>query len=117
MRKILLFIGLFSCTAVYAQCQTSNVYTDIECYEKQLKIDKSQLNKTYNKLYSSFDDEGKSALEASQKAWLVYRDKECNGLAAYFGSQALGAGSRLITLSCEAEKTSERVKALRDYLE
>lgn len=116
MKNILLILGLLGSVSAYAQCQTGNVYTDIACYEKQLKVDKSELNRTYNSLYESLGDEGKLALEASQKAWLVYREKECNGLMAYWGSQSLGAGSHLITLSCVADKTAERVKELKDYL-
>lgn len=113
----ILVLMLFSSVAVYAQCQTGNVYTDISCLEKQLKADKSELNKTYNSLYASLDKEGKLILEESQKAWLVYREKECNGLMAYFGSQSLGAGAHLITLDCVADKTEDRVKELKNYLD
>ncbi len=113
MKKYLFFALLLIGSTSYADCKTSNVYTDIECYEKQLKLDKSNLNKIYGNLFSKLDDEGKIALEASQKAWLNYREKECNGLMGYFGSQSLGAGSHLITLSCVAEKTKDRIKELK----
>ena len=118
MKRYLLLLCLsFTCPGIYAQCQTANVYTDIECYEKQLKTDKYELNKIYNGFYASLDEEGKLVLGESQKAWLAYRDKECNGLAAYFGAESLGAGSRLITLSCVADKTAERIRELKGYLE
>lgn len=100
-------------SASFADCKTSNVYTDIDCYEKQLKSDKANLNKVYSNLFSKLDEDGKLALENSQKAWLNYREKECNGLMGYFGSQSLGAGSHLITLSCLAEKTRDRLKELK----
>lgn len=117
MKNMILILGFLGSTSVYAQCQTGNVYTDIACYEKQLKADKSELNKTYNGLYASLDKDGMLILEESQKAWLAYREKECNGLMAYFGSQAQGAGSHLITLSCVADKTEDRVKELKNYLD
>ncbi|EXA81501.1 hypothetical protein J517_4099 [Acinetobacter baumannii 118362] len=31
----------------------------------------------------------------------------------YYGSQAMGAGSHLIILSCEADKTKERLNELK----
>lgn len=117
MKNILLIFGLLGSVSAYAQCQTGNVYTDIDCYEKQLKADKSELNRTYKSLYASLDSDGRLALDASQKAWLVYREKECNGLMAYFGSQSQGAGSHLSTLSCVADKTEDRVKELKGYLD
>ena len=53
MKRYLLLLCLsFTCSGIYAQCQTANVYTDIECYEKQLKTDKYELNKIYNGFYA-----------------------------------------------------------------
>ena len=111
--SIALLVAISSNSA-FALCKTSNVYSDIECYEKQLKSDKSKLNKLYGGLYGKLDDEGKTQLELSQKSWLDYRNKQCGGLVAYFASQSLGAGPKLITISCEAEKTQDRLKELKD---
>ncbi len=97
----------------FAECKTGNVYSDIDCYEKQLKNDKASMNRIYNKLASSLDNEGKALLDSSQKAWLDYRTKQCSGLMGYYGSQAMGAGSHLIILSCEADKTHERLIELK----
>lgn len=113
MKKTLLVIGFLISGSTFAECKTSNVYTDIDCYEKQLKADKISLNKLYSKLSTKLDDDGKMQLEKSQKTWLDYRNSQCDGLLAYFASQSMGAGSKLITLSCEAEKTKERLKELK----
>lgn len=113
MKKILLALSVLSSGFAYADCKTGNVYSDIDCYEKQLKNDKASMNRIYNKLASNIDTEGKAALEGSQKAWLDYRTKQCSGLMGYYGSQAMGAGSHLIILSCEAEKTKERLNELK----
>jgi len=113
MKKLVLTLSVLFCGLTHAECKTANVYSDIECYEKQLKNDKANMNKIYNKLASNLDSEGKAMLEGSQKAWLDYRTKQCSGLMGYYGSQALGAGSRLIILSCEANKTKERLNELK----
>ncbi len=117
MKKLFLLpLLVLAYSNAHAECQTNNVYSDIACYEKQLKADKSELNKIYNGFYASLDDEGKLVLNESQKAWIDYREKECNGLMPYFSSQSLGAGNYLNTLSCVANKTAERIKELQDYL-
>lgn len=118
MKNILLtLLGLLSSFSAYAQCQTGNVYADIACYEKKLKEDKKELNKIYNGFYASLDEEGKTTLNESQKAWIVYREKECNGLMAYFAPESQGGGPYLMTLSCTVTKTVERIKELKGYLE
>ena len=117
MKKLLLCSFLLSSAAAFAQCDTGNVYSDIKCTEKSLNADKSALNTVYAKISADLDAEGRSELEASQKAWLNYRNKQCNGLLAVYASQAQGAGSKLITLSCEAEKTHERVQELKSLIE
>ncbi|MCH7330240.1 lysozyme inhibitor LprI family protein [Acinetobacter modestus] len=50
--------------------------------------------------------EGQKQLELSQKAWLAYREAQCEGLMGYgyYGSQAQGAGYALIQCSCISEK-------------
>lgn len=114
MKKIILALSILISGFSYAECKTGNVYSDIDCFEKQLKNDKASMNRIYNKLASNLDSEGKTVLEDSQKAWLDYRTKQCSGLMGYYGSQAMGAGSHLIILSCQAEKTHERLKELKD---
>lgn len=60
------------------------------------------------------DKEGKQLLETSQKAWLAYRDAQCNGIEGYLGSQAQGAGAALILKSCLSEKLSKRITELKN---
>lgn len=111
IRYVLLFLLLP--VNVYAACQTANVYTDIDCYQSKYKKDKALLNAAYNRLYENFDDTGKQKLEASQKAWLLYRAAQCDGLMSYIGSQAMGAGSGLINISCLSELTEARLTELK----
>lgn len=100
-----------------ADCNFGNVYEDLDCYEKQLKTSKAELNRTYQKLSQQSDKATQNALEESQKAWLNYRDKQCNGLMAQIGSQAQGGGSGLIITSCLADLTQSRVTELKSLLD
>jgi uncharacterized protein YecT (DUF1311 family) len=115
LRKWLLLIIAAICSQlVFADCAKGNVYEDLSCYEKQIQLDKARLNKLYGALSRSIDSEGQKQLELSQKAWLIYRDAQCDGLMGYYGSQAQGAGSALIQQSCISEKLSQRIKELND---
>ncbi|WP_244129433.1 lysozyme inhibitor LprI family protein [Burkholderia gladioli] len=55
--------------------------------------------------------------EQSQKAWLNYRDKQCNGYLAAAASQSQGEGPALIVRDCLAELTRQRVDYLKTLLE
>ncbi|WP_318834281.1 lysozyme inhibitor LprI family protein [Burkholderia cepacia] len=67
-----------------------------------------------SKLYSA--TQYKNEFEQSQKAWLNYRDKQCNGYIAAEASQSQGAGSGLITKDCLATITKQRIDYLRTLL-
>nr|WP_232438845.1 lysozyme inhibitor LprI family protein [Burkholderia ubonensis] len=54
-------------------------------------------------------------MEKSQKAWLNYREKQCNGYIAAEASQSQGAG--LITKDCLVTITKQRVDYLKTLLE
>lgn len=105
---------VISSHTVLADCGKGNVYEDLACYDKQIKQDKVKLNKTYDALSKSLDNDGQKQLELSQKAWLSYREAQCAGLMGYYGAQAQGAGSALIQQSCLSEKISQRIKELND---
>lgn len=116
--KITLLLSLLPLLSsiTYAECKVSNVYDDIACYEKELKANKTKLNQTYQKLYNSIDAEGKKILEGSQKNWLLYKNSHCDELVSFMYRDSLGAGSKLINLSCNAELTEQRIKELKDLL-
>ena len=110
------YIALFLVTISnlsYAACAGSSVYEEIACYEKQYKADKTELNKTYQSLYKSFDATNQKLLENSQKAWLNYREIQCNQLLSNLSKDAAGAGIGLINLSCNANLTHLRIKELK----
>lgn len=118
MKKfILLCLILLFSSNVFAECKTTNVYDDIACYEKELKNNKTKLNQTYQNLYKTMDDDGKIVLEKSQKNWLTYKNSHCDELVAHLSSYTLGAGNRLINLSCNSDLTEQRIKQLKDLAE
>lgn len=117
MKKIFLLLILpFISSFTFAECKASNVYDDIACYEKELKSNKTKLNQTYQKLYNTMDDEGKKILETSQKSWLLYKNSHCDELVSYVSRYSLGAGSKLMNLSCNTDLIDQRIKELKNLL-
>jgi uncharacterized protein YecT (DUF1311 family) len=53
------------------------------------------------------------ALEASQAAWLAYRDAECEFVGSTWGG---GSGTGIAISSCRIELTRDRIDALMDSL-
>ncbi|WP_230964624.1 lysozyme inhibitor LprI family protein [Burkholderia cepacia] len=116
MKKIipLVFLILPITSFADACANSGNVYGDLSCTNQALDKSKKELNLIYQKLYSA--TQYKNEFEQSQKAWLNYRDKQCNGYIAAEASQSQGAGSGLITKDCLATITKQRVDYLRTLL-
>ncbi|WP_230950780.1 lysozyme inhibitor LprI family protein [Burkholderia cepacia] len=116
MKKIIPLVFLIlPITSFAGACANSgNVYGDLSCTNQALDKSKKELNLIYQKLYSA--TQYKNEFEQSQKAWLNYRDKQCNGYIAAEASQSQGAGSGLITKDCLATITKQRVDYLRTLL-
>ncbi|MGC2948117.1 MULTISPECIES: lysozyme inhibitor LprI family protein [Burkholderia] len=116
MKKIIpLVFFLLPLTAFADACANSgNVYDDLSCTNQTLDNSKKELNTIYQKLYSS--TQYKNEFEQSQRAWLNYRDKQCNGYIAAEASQSQGAGPGLITKDCLATITKQRVDYLKTLL-
>jgi len=117
MRKIICVILLLLPLSSFAKACTDsgNVYDDLSCTNQALDSSKRDLNAIYQKIYAS--TQYKDEFEQSQKAWLNYRERQCNGYIAAEASQSQGAGSGLITKDCLVAITKQRVDYLKTLLE
>lgn len=117
MRKIIYLVILLLPLSSFAKpCVGSgNVYDDLSCTDRTLDSSKKELNSIYQKIYSV--TQYKDEFEQSQKAWLNYREKQCNGYIAAEASQSQGVGSGLITKDCLVAITKQRVDYLKTLLE
>lgn len=82
------------------------------CYGNQLKTSDGELNKLYKELERRADDaELKQSLVKSQRAWIAYRDAECD-------MQTIGGGS-IVGMSraiCLSGLTMQRIDDFKRYL-
>ncbi len=85
----------------------------------------TELNATYQKALAAIPGfasdppwDAKSwetALRASQRAWVAFRDAECDGHVAMFWTNGTGATGDI--LGCKTEKTEQRTKELKQRYE
>lgn len=92
-----------------------NVYNDLACTDRILVKSKIELNSIYQKIYES--TQHKNEFEKSQRSWINYREKQCNGYIAAEASQSQGAGAGLITKDCLVEITKQRIDYLKTLLD
>lgn len=86
-----------------------------ECADKALKASDTELNALYKQIEARLkDDQDKTKLLISaQKAWIAFRDAECN-----FSATGVAGGSvyPMIVLQCRDGLTQNRVKDFKNYL-
>jgi len=117
MKRIILLVFLSMPLVSFAEAciGSGDVNDDLFCVNRSLEKSKKELNAIYQKIYTS--TEYKNELDQSQKAWLTYRERQCNGYIAAEASQSQGVGSALITKDCLATITQQRVDYLKTLLE
>lgn len=113
-------IALMSLFAVSAFANDVNCDDAVSTYDMKIcesqryEIQDKRLNDQYAKLMKKNDKQGQSKLKAAQRAWIAYRDAECDYAA---DSMRGGTLEGLIGLSCMTEKTKTRADELKDYVE
>ncbi|WP_411506489.1 lysozyme inhibitor LprI family protein [Brucella anthropi] len=94
-------------------CQNASSQAALnECYGKAYKKSDTELNKVFKTLQHRTDDaELKKKLTQSQRAWIAFRDAECD-------MQTFGGGSisGMAYSICLSELTTQRIDDLKKYL-
>jgi uncharacterized protein YecT (DUF1311 family) len=95
------------------------------CADKDFTAADAELNRVYAEALKSVPEmatehpyDAKSweqALRASQRAWVAFRDAECQNHVAMFWSGGSGATAEII--GCMEEKTKVRIKELKERYE
>jgi uncharacterized protein YecT (DUF1311 family) len=124
MRKLLpLVLLICSCSALAIDCSNAVTTPDMnECASLNQKKVEAKLNQVYQKVMKDLDkpdSEGekyseyrKTLLEA-QRAWIKFRDADCNAIYTYYES---GSIRNLMAISCKQKHAERRIKDLEEYL-
>lgn len=112
------FVGLTGLApAAWAEdcANASDQATMNECADKAFKASDTELNALYKQIEARLkDDQDKTKLLVSaQKAWIAFRDAECD-----FSATGVAGGSvyPMIVLQCRDGLTQNRVKDFKNYL-
>ena len=102
-----------------------STYEQNYCADKDLAAADKKLNDAYQKLLDGIAETGndkpydpkswEKALRESQRAWVAFRDADCDGLAPM--SWGGGTGTSAVVLGCKTAKTEARTKELLEYAE
>ncbi|MCX2545253.1 lysozyme inhibitor LprI family protein [Pseudomonas sp. COW5] len=86
-----------------------------QCAGQEYKAADKELNAVYQQITARLKDnaEGKKLLISAQRAWIGFRDAECN-----FSASGVAGGSvyPLIYSNCLTSVTKVRIEALKQYL-
>lgn len=87
----------------------SNTYEIGKCLSDQMEVADNELNIIYSQVRADQDEKGSLLLRDAQRAWIKFRDAECNRV-----SDAARGGTLAGTLhiSCKLEHTLTRTTAL-----
>lgn len=111
----LAMIVLASASAFAENCD--NASTTIEtrlCLDRKLQKADVQLNKNYKSCMNKLDQTAKSKLLKAQRAWIAFRDAQCE-----FSADEMRGGTleTVLLLGCNASMTEERAEELKDCVE
>jgi uncharacterized protein YecT (DUF1311 family) len=115
---LLCLAGLLSSSAAFAQeCDRSDesqAGMNI-CANEDYKAADAKLNKTYSEIMKRLSDDadGRKLLQAAQRAWIAFRDAECNFSTA--DSQG-GSIHPMLESGCLQGLTEARTEQLGSYL-
>jgi uncharacterized protein YecT (DUF1311 family) len=108
-------------TAQPIDCAKAMATTELNyCSLREFEAADAKLNEAYRRALASIRESRgdkpydktswETALRASQKAWLAFRDADCNGLVPM--SWGGGTGTTSAVLGCKTTKTEQRTREL-----
>jgi uncharacterized protein YecT (DUF1311 family) len=97
-------------------CDSAQGQADLnECYGKAFKTSDAELNKLYKEITARLKDDADKTrlLVATQRAWVAFRDAECD-----FQASAVSGGSAapMIRSMCLDGQTTRRIEDFKAYL-
>ncbi len=83
----------------------------VQCIGDAVAVQDARLNKTYAKTMAKLTPEQQDKLRAAQRAWLAFKDADCQSLQ----DDEWGTMSRVTANMCALDRTTERADELADY--
>lgn len=121
MRNAIVCLSIGLCSTVCADADPFKTCFDNaattaamhQCANQEFEFYDKKLNQIYQTLQSKVGSENKAALTEAQRAWVAFRDKECQ-----FSSQQNAGGTiqPINLLGCYTNLTQKRITDLQLYI-
>lgn len=111
---IVLAMNMMGASLAWADCADPQDQAEInQCAGSDWQAADAKLNSTYKELIGSIDDGWGQSLRSAQRAWVSFRDAECE-----FESMGWegGSGRPAVQAGCLTRVTEERTKVLNELL-
>lgn len=102
-------------TDCLGRAENQTTYGMVECYGKAIVAADADLNRVWKRLMEAVPRVEQSALKASQKAWLAFRDEEVKALGLLSGRE--GTLHRLQAAEAHLRLIRERTAQLERFFE
>jgi uncharacterized protein YecT (DUF1311 family) len=102
--------------AIAGNCNDQSTQSDLNvCADQDFKAADKALNEVYRTIVKrlSQDSESKTRLTAAQKAWIAFRDAECDFQS---GNSIQGSIYPMLVSICRTGLTKKRTEELKVYL-
>jgi uncharacterized protein YecT (DUF1311 family) len=95
-----------------AQCKDAKTTLQInECFAKELKKADAEVNRIYHSTLKKLQPDDAAFLRKAQRAWLAYRDAQCEAEHALWGG---GTGGPAAWMSCKVELARQRAAEIEN---
>jgi uncharacterized protein YecT (DUF1311 family) len=84
----------------------------IDCISAELKRQDALLNENYRKLMASLSARRKQALQEAERAWIKFRDTNCD----FYYDPDGGSAARIDANECVLNMTADRAKELAGFV-
>lgn len=109
------FLALATGDVARAQCENAKSTLQInECFAKELKKAEVEVNRVYQLTVKKLQPDDAALLRKAQRAWLAYRDAQCEAEHALLGG---GTGGPAAWISCKLELTRQRTAEIQNTYE
>lgn len=116
MKFLLVSLLALSSLSAFAKDCSDEVSTNaiFQCEAANLEAEDKRLNDLYKQASAKLDKIGQKKLQAAQRAWITFRDANCEVAADEMRG---GTFEKVLRVSCHASETKDRADALQDIVE
>jgi uncharacterized protein YecT (DUF1311 family) len=102
--------GTVLSATLFGQCENAGSNADItNCLGTDYQKADAELNRIYKLAFTGLDEKAEQNLRKAQRAWIIYRDAQCDAEYAKWGG---GSGGPRAHLECLSRLTQLRTREL-----